>query len=80
VEVYNKDYSVSRPLKREEELTRTPTYLNKDYSNLKGSRSRSQIDSFKKSTLGNNENSDVLKSGKKLNDEISRIQRKIEEF
>jgi hypothetical protein len=55
VDTYNnKDYSISRAFKKEEELTRTPTYLNKDFSNLKGSRSRSQIDSFKKSTIGNN--------------------------
>lgn len=76
------DYSVSKPIKkREEELTRTPTYLNRyDESKnaLKASRSRSQIDSIKKSTLGPND--DVLRSGKKLNDEISKIQRKIEEF
>lgn len=78
LDAYSKDYSASRPFKKDEELVRTPTYLNKDYANLKGSRSRSQIDSFKKSTLGANENSDVLKSGKKLNDEISKIQRKIE--
>lgn len=45
---------------------------------LKVSQSKSQIDSIKKSALtANDSNNGVLKSGKKLNDEISKIQKKI---
>jgi hypothetical protein len=47
---------------------------------LKVSQSKSQIDSIKKSTLTANESNGVLKSGKKINDEINKIQKKIEEF
>jgi hypothetical protein len=71
MESYSKDYSVSRPPKREEELVRTPSYLSKyeiESRGLKASRSKSQIDSFHKSSLAPNENNDLLKSGKKLND------------
>jgi hypothetical protein len=72
-----KDYSISRP--RKEEFSRTPSHI---YSKnqetvlaLKDSRSRSQLEPIRKVGLAEN---DVLRSGKKLNDEISRIQRKIE--
>jgi hypothetical protein len=58
---------------RVDDLVRTPANLNKD-----ASRSRSQIDSTKKSAITPNDS--VLKSGKKVSDEISRIQKKIEEF
>jgi hypothetical protein len=72
-----KDYSIQRP--RKDELSRTPSQIyskNQDVAlALKGSRSRSQLDPIRKSNLAEN---DVLRSGKKLNDEISRIQRKIE--
>jgi hypothetical protein len=54
-----------------DDLVRTPANLNKD-----ASRSRSQIDSTKKSAITPNDS--VLKSGKKVSDEISRIQKKIE--
>jgi hypothetical protein len=56
---------------RVDDLVRTPANLNKD-----ASRSRSQIDSTKKSAITPNDS--VLKSGKKVSDEISRIQKKIE--
>ncbi len=38
------------------------------------------MDETRKSSLTDNSQKDVLKSGKKLNDEISKIQKKIEEF
>jgi hypothetical protein len=46
---------------------------------LKASRSKSYIDSIKKSGLEKkNDEAYLLNSGKKLNDEISKIQNKIE--
>jgi len=47
---------------------------------LKTSHTKSQIDSIKKSSLTDQGKGDLLKSGKKLNEEISKIQKKIEEF
>lgn len=59
---------------------RTPNNYQKESNELRASRSKSQIDSIRKSSLGGNDNGSVLKSGKKVSDEISKIQRKIEEF
>lgn len=88
-----RDYSMSKidsytktrvATTKEDELVKTPTYVHNKQSEAKAgltnSQSRSNIDSIRKSTLTDNEKSDVLKSGKKLNEQISKIQKKIEEF
>lgn len=63
--------STTFPPKPEEAIVRTPVYP-KDI--VAASRSRSQIDSNKRSTTPNDA---ILKSGKKVNDEIGKIQMKI---
>ena len=84
VPLRNQEYSLSKPQPQKETMTRTPGYLGRAYgesrSALPQSRSRSQIGTMRKSNLAEEATTGVLKSGKKLNDEISRIQKKIEEF
>ena len=72
-----KDISLRQ--KREEDLSKTPKYVSKQPTIVKGQRSKSFIDPGKKSSIGNNLDSSFT-SGKKFDDEINKYQKKIEEL
>ena len=86
----NRDYSASRGetysskmFKKREEYARTPTCVPtkpfEQKSELQGSRSRSYVGNISRSGLTDTDKG-VLRSGKKLGDEINKIQSRIEEM